>query len=39
MIKVSCFLCNENCFAGHSRGPCGPRFEHNCCRRARYEAI
>ena len=24
-----CFLSIENCFAGHSRGPCGPRFEHH----------
>ena len=24
------FLSNENCFAGHSSGPCGPRFfEHH----------
>ena len=30
MIKVLSFLSNENCFAGHSRGPCGPRFEHHC---------
>jgi len=35
MIKVLSFLSNENCFAGHSRGPCGshearwPRFEHH----------
>jgi len=35
MIKVSSFLSNENCFAGHSRGLCkphvarGPRFEHH----------
>jgi len=32
MIKVLSFLSNENCFAGHSRGPCGPRFEHHCFR-------
>jgi len=37
MIKVLSFLSNENCFAGHLRGPCGPheargpRFEHLCC--------
>jgi len=30
MIKVLSFLSNENCFAGHFRGPCGPRFEHHC---------
>jgi len=30
MIKVLGFLYNENCFAGHSIGPCGPRFEHHC---------
>ena len=36
MIKVLSFLSNENCFAGHSRGPCephvarGPRFENHC---------
>jgi len=30
MIKVLSFLSNENCFAGYSRGPCGPRFEHHC---------
>ena len=30
MIKVLSFLSNEICFAGHSRGPCGPRFEHHC---------
>jgi len=30
MIEVPSFLSNENCFAGHSRGPCGPRFEHHC---------
>jgi len=29
MIQVLSFLSNENCFAGHSRGPCGPRFEHH----------
>jgi len=35
MIKVVSFLSNENCFVGHSRGPCGPhvargsRFEHH----------
>jgi len=29
MIKVLSFLSDENCFAGHSRGPCGPRFEHH----------
>jgi len=29
MIKVLSFLSNENCFTGHSRGPCGPRFEHH----------
>jgi len=35
MIKVLSFLTNENCLAGHSRGPCGqhvargPRFEHH----------
>jgi len=31
MIKVLSFLSNENWFVGHSRGPCGPRFEHHCC--------
>jgi len=25
MIEVLSFLSNENCFAGHSRGLCGPR--------------
>jgi len=35
MIEVLSFLSNENCFAGHSRGPYGPhvarrpRFEHH----------
>jgi len=29
MIKVLSFLSNEKYFAGHSRGPCGPRFEHH----------
>jgi len=30
MTKVLSLLSNENCFAGHSRGPRGPRFEHHC---------
>jgi len=28
MIEVLSFLSNENCFAGHSRGPCGPLAGH-----------
>jgi len=38
MIKVLSFLSNENCFAGHSGGPCGPHvarwppFKHHCCK-------
>jgi len=27
---VLSFLSNENCFAGHSREPCRPQFEHHC---------
>jgi len=30
MIEVLSLLSKENCFADHSRGPCGPRFEHHC---------
>jgi len=41
VVKVLSFLSNENCFAGHSRGPCGPHvargpgFEHHCSNRMR----
>ena len=37
MIKVLSFLSKENCFAGHSRGLCGSRFEHHWFR-CRWEA-
>jgi len=39
MIKVLSFLSNENCFTGHSTGPCGPRFEHRCSKDSYYSVI
>jgi len=39
MMKVLSFLSNENCFAGHSRGSCGPLFEHHWSKASLHEQV